>query len=421
MARTFQTDGNPVAARIAQPGTPGDKRQVIPYSAHCDYAGREAQIAVFGETLVGQKQPDISLVFNYFINPERVVSIVSGGGALSIDASRLKVAVTGGAGEAIAESKRNISYRAGHDAFALFTCSFGESLPGTIQEAGAYNAVNGFYISMDGAGLHVNHLVGGVLATVDQGDFNLDKLDGSGLSDITLDPQALNIYRITYGYLGKAPAFFEVYAGVAVGWVPFHVFDITNNGGGLVLTDPLLPIKFRADSDGTNDVAMFSGSWLGGTIGDARRREDNDQFAFDVSKSILGGVETVIGSMRVKTTFQGKPNKIPAEFHVLTAGVEGVKPHIIRIYKNTPLTAPLWLDPIGPTSVVEIDLVGTLTGTAPKELRYSTALGKTADLGPGVHFPIGELRLEVGDTLTFTVFSANNSDVILAGSWEEFK
>lgn len=427
MARTFQTDGNPVVARIDVPGTDCGKRQVIPHQAIADYAGRETQVAAYGELLTGQKQLDVSLVFNYFINPERTRQTISGTGANTIDASRLRVAAEGGAGTAEVESKRNIVYRTGHDAFALFTCAFGAGGVGATMKAGPFNGVNGFFISLSETGkLQANHLVGGVLTTYTQGNtdgtgFNLDQLDGSGPSDFTVNPHALLVYRITYGYLGQSPAYFEVQTGAAKGWVPFHTIDIGNTTADLILTDPILPIKFEATSDGTSDAVMFSGSWLGGVIGNQRTRVDNDQFAFDVSKALVAGVQTHIGTMRVKATFQGKVNKIPAEFHVLTAGVDGTKDHILRIWKNTPLTGAVWVDPIGPTSIIEIDLTGTLTGTSPKELRYSTALGKVDSLGPGIEFPIGELRLEVGDTLTFTAYSANASNVVLAGTWEELK
>lgn len=426
MAKTYQVNAKPVVTRLERSDIPDCRRQIIPYNALADYAGRESQIAAYGELLTGTKQLDVSIVFNYFINPERTRVASSGTGANAIDNSRLKVSAEGGVGTSSIESKRNIVYRTGHDAFALFTCAFNAGGAGATMKAGAFDATNGFYISLSDDGkLQANYLVDGVLKTytqgAEEGGFNLDQLDGTGLTNFELNPQALTVYRITYGYLGQSPAYFEIQAGAELGWIPFHVVDITNQGNELILTDPILPIRFEVESDGVDDAAIFGGSWLGGIIGSPRTRIDNDQFAFDVSKSIAAGVENAIGTMRVKATFQGKTNKVPAEFHVLTAGVDGTKGHVIRMYKNTPLTGAVWIDPIGPNSIVEIDVTGTLTGASPDELRYSNPLGRIDSLGTGVVFPIGELRLEVGDTLTFTVESINASEVIVGGTWEELK
>lgn len=396
----------------------------IPYHAICDYAGREAQIAGFGEFIVGQKRPDISIVWNYFINPARVKQTSTGTGLASIDTSRLKLAVVGGAGSIAVESNRGIIYRTGHDAFALFTCAFDTKKAGVTQKAGVWDALNGFYLSMENDGqLAVNHLNGGVPTTILQTDFNLDNLTGnaSECSKFAINPQALLVYRIMYGYLGQFPAYFEVYAGFELGWLPFHTIDIVNVNNQLILQDPYLSIKFEAASDGTNDVIMYSGSWLGGIIGEKREKNLNDHFAFDASKTLVAGTETVVGSMRVKSTFQGKPNKIPVNFSTLTGSTDGTKAVILKMYRNTPLTASVWTDPIGPTSVVEIDLVGTLTGTSPSEVQYSTVLGKVDSLGPGKEFADEELMLYTGDTYTFTALSVNASEVILGGAWDEWK
>lgn len=420
MARTFQTDGNPVGARLQRPGTPGEKRQVIPYQALCDYAGRESQVSGFGDLVTGQKHPDVSVVFNYFIDPQFAIPVTTGTGAVGIDVSRLKLSTTAGAGQAQVTSKRDIIYRMGHEAQAMFTCAFGASGAGLQQMAGVYDDNDGYFISLSETGvLQTNHRVGGVTTTYNQADFNIDTLNGDGLSDFTLNPQALNIYRISYGYLGSLPAIFELYGGTTLGWVPFHTIDTINKTADLLLQSPNLPIRFDLVSDGTNDGVMYSGSWTGASIGAERDRSLNDQFGFEVPASIAAGAETVIGSMRVKSLFQGKANKIPIDFHNISGGFDGTKPHIVRVYRNTGLTGANWQNLIGDTSVVEIDLVGTLTGVTAAQLKYATAVSKDGTIDH--EFATGELRLSTGDTLTFTVESANTSDIVLAGQWDELR
>ena len=45
---------------------------------------------------------------------------------------------------------------------------------------------------------------------ITSGSFNVDRLDGSGPSGMTLDPQKGNVYQIAYQYLGYGNAFFGV-------------------------------------------------------------------------------------------------------------------------------------------------------------------------------------------------------------------
>jgi len=233
----------------------------------------------------------------------------------------------------------------------------------------------------------------------------------------------MNIYRISYGYLGKLPATFEIYAGASIGWVMFHVADtIDIYGGGdnfLAIEDPNLAIRFRATSDGTADVRMLSGSWNGGIIGGFHDRSLNDHFSFDVTKAITATTETFIGAMRVKSTYAGKLNKLTVDLHNITGGVEGTKPVVIRVYKNTLISGGTWIDPIGPTSLIEVNTTATAPALQISERRHAQALGKTDSFDHG--FGEGELRLSAGDTLTFTGFSANNFEVTLAGDWDELK
>ena len=72
MARTNQSDAKPSVARNKRSDL-DNKKQLVPFNSLCDYAGREAQISGFGDLIVGERHPDISTVFNYFIIPETVV------------------------------------------------------------------------------------------------------------------------------------------------------------------------------------------------------------------------------------------------------------------------------------------------------------------------------------------------------------
>lgn len=403
----------------------GDEQAVIPHYAIGDGRGNEATVAGFGDLVIGQRLPDILIAWNYDINPERAVETVTGVGAVGIDNSRLYVAVEGGAGTAEVSSKRYIVYRAGYSAQAMFTAAFDTPAAGTTQECGAIDADNGYYLSIstDNQLQVVYSSTHGGIVPTNQYQFNVDILDGTGPSRFKLNPQAMNIYRISYGYLGKLPATFEVYGGTKIGWVLFHTVDTIDIAGGgdnfLAIEEPNLGIRFRTSSDGTANVRLLSGSWNGGIIGGFHDRSLNDHFSFDVTTTITAVVETFIGAMRVKSTYAGKPNKLTVDLHNISGGVDGTKPVVIRVYKNTTLTGGTWVDPIGPTSLIEVNTTATAPALLVSERRHAQALGKTDSFDHS--FGDGELRLAAGDTLTFTGYSTNNFDVTLAGDWDELK
>jgi hypothetical protein len=403
---------------------PGYKRgfdQHFPTISSVDYAGREGLISSFGDFVVGNKLADISVVFNYEVNTERLVSTQSGTGAASVDASRLKISAISGVGGQTIETIGPIPYRPGHNAFALFTYAFDTYKTGITQEIGVGDDNDGYVLTVGSDGkLAVIHRNGGVEVVTGADDFAFDPLDGSGVSGFILDPSKMNIYRIEYGYLGILPPFLEVYGGALRGWIPFHTIDITNQVNTLVISDPYLGIRAKVTSDGTNDVTNYSGSWLGGTIGVERTHLANDQFSFAYTKALGSAGTFAVFSLKVLDTYKTKTNKIPVDLHLFSVGVEGNKPHIAYIYKNTTLTSPSWNDIDANNSVMQYDIAGTLPGAPDGKMMRALPLGK-ADSGERLMEP-GEVRVNAGDVLTFVVeTTSSTSDIVASAHWDELK
>lgn len=423
--RNTQLNSNGVGVNRVPPDGKGIA-QHTPTRTLADYAGREAMIAGFGEQVMGFKNPEILAVFNYFVNPKQVKTTASSGDyTITTDASRLKMTAGAGAGvgEAIAESVRNIIYRPGYDSYCTLTAAFDEDLPGTTQDFGPHDDLNGYSISLSNGNLAVKHFSGEVLvSTTESPNFELDSLDGGGLSGFTVNPQALNLYRIAYGYLGLFPASFEVYGGANIGWVPFHYIDVTGLDNNLIIQDPYLPIRFTITSDGTNEVSMYSGSWNAGVISGPIPKHLSDSYSEfnDLVAFNGGGIIKPIFSIRNETTFKTKVNKIAADLDIFTASVDGNKLHDICLILNpTTLTGPVW-NSVDSSSIMSVDKVATaITGG---EMIRIYDLGKVADLGVGARFEVGEIRLLPGDILTVAVDTASNpTDIGASLHWEELK
>lgn len=420
MSKTFQVNGRPVTARLETNDRTDVQRPLAPSHTILDYAGRESQIGQFGGFITGARLADFAVVFDYFIDPTKVNVEITGGGTVTQVESRMKLEVLAGApGTAKAQSVQRTIYRPGHELSALFEAAFTEGAPGLVQRCGIYDDTDGYYLSVnDENELEATIRVNGNNVTINRNDFNLDRLDGSGPSKFNINLQSLLVYRISYGYL---EAILEVYGGFFTGWVPFQTFDFTNTFPTVIIESPNLPITFEIESDGSVDLKMFSASWHGSAVGTRRERITNDHYGFGATRTVGTG-ETYIGSIKVKDNFQGQLNKIPVDMRNVSGSGSGSNVHVFRIYKNVPLLAPVWENLIGDQSVVEIDVTGDFNGVPPlNTIEWAGSVGKDGDLGPGRNFEEGELRLVPGEYMSFSVETQGNSEVSMAGQWDELK
>jgi len=77
---------------------------------------------------------------------------------------------------------------------------------------------------------------------ITSGSFNIDKLDGSGPSGMTLDPQKGNVYQIGYQYLGYGNASFGVENPDSGKFISCHMIKNANSRTTPVLKDPNLSV-----------------------------------------------------------------------------------------------------------------------------------------------------------------------------------
>ena len=126
-----------------------------------------------------------------------------------------------------------------------------------------------------------------------QTGWNIDKMDGSGISSNTLNPQAINIYQITYGWLGAMPPIFYVAPSGDQQLSPVHLIDWTNTKSGVHIQDPRTPITYAVASAGsTTQMSLKGGSCYAAVDGEDSKlgpkwAVDNEKTADTTETSIL--------------------------------------------------------------------------------------------------------------------------------------
>lgn len=384
-----------------------------------DCAGRAPFYGVFGETITGEKHSHLAINFAYnnSVSSLRTAVTANGGGITNSAALLVASTSTASNGTAEQESLDVIRYAAGHDSYALFTAKFTTPKANSYQYIGPMITSDGFFVGYNGTSFVVGRRKSSSQTTTST--FNMDPLDGTGASQFKIDYTKLNIFRISWGYLGIAPIFFEVYGGYDTGWVTFHVMDLSNTSTGTHHDIPYLPIKVEVGNAGnTSDMSVSTGSWSGGIIGSSISHTADRHYAATSSKSITTLANVI--TLKNATTFASKTNRVRVSLDSLSVAATNSGSNIttVYVYKNTTLGgSPSYTDVSASDSIVSYDTAGTtLTGGI---LKAVYCLGNNGQMIKE-YGNIDALYIYPGDILTVSaVTSAGTSTVIVGVNWSE--
>ena len=185
----------------------------------------------------------------------------SGAAAHNADEGLMDLSVTTTSGSSvIRESRRVFAYQPGKSLLVMNTFTFNAGKTGLRQRVGNFNADNGFYVQLDGTALSFvrrSSVSGAVVNTaVAQADWNVDKLDGSGPSGITINTSNVQIFWADFEWLGAGNVRLGfIYNGQ---FVHCHTFQHANSIGATYITTATLPVRYEI----TNTATTASNSTL---------------------------------------------------------------------------------------------------------------------------------------------------------------
>ena len=162
----------------------------------------------------------------------------------------VKMEVTGaGVGSVLRQSYRSFPYQPGKGLLVLATFVMDSSMSLNLtQRVGYYNDQNGvFFQRVDGVYSFVlrSYVTGSVsnVRTVNQEDWNGDKLDGTGDSGYTLDPSKAQILWMDFEWLGVG----SVRCGFIINgqYIVCHTFNNANEITNVYMTTAILPVRYE--------------------------------------------------------------------------------------------------------------------------------------------------------------------------------
>lgn len=149
------------------------------------------------------------------------------------------------------ETTKVFSYQPGKSLLILNTFVFAGAKTNLRQRAGYFGTDNGLYLQLDGTTLSFveRSLSTGTTTTVNQADWNGDKLNGSGPSGLTLDISKAQIMWMDIEWLGLG----TVRLGFVINgqFITCHSFHHANLISSTYITTASLPLRLEIENTGT--------------------------------------------------------------------------------------------------------------------------------------------------------------------------
>ena len=185
------------------------------------------------------------------------------GGTSTFDANAglINLAVTTASGSSvIRETTKCFSYQPGKSLLVMSTFTLNPAKTNLRQRIGYYGAANGMYLELDNTTLSFverSSSTGSLVETrVAQSDWNTDPLNGTGPSNLTLDPTKAQILWMDIEWLGLG----TVRMGFIINgkFIHCHSFHHANIITSTYITTASLPLRYEI----TNTAATASASTL---------------------------------------------------------------------------------------------------------------------------------------------------------------
>lgn len=379
----------------------------------------ELQKTAFGELEVSEPTQRVRVGFSYSVN-SRIVNINTTGIGSVTQANSMGVLSSGASASSSArfESVRQLRYSQGQGCKVPFTAIFDSPVAGAFQEVGIGDDVDSIAFGWDGdVSLEYGVLrrSNGVDNWTPQSQWNRDKADGTGILPV-IDFTKGNVFKIKFQWLGFGPIYYYIENPEDGLSVLVHVDEYPNAHIEPSVYNPNFPLHAHsANRTNITDVVLRTSSMAGFIEG----KDENlgIENCITNTKTGVGTSDTSIITIRNKSIFASKTNRVEVSLSIASVAVDGSKPAIFKLIKNGTIGgAPSYTDIDTNTSVIDYDVAGTtVTGGV---LIEALAVGKTSDKFINLRDLL--LYLEPSDTLSVCVAaSSTTTDATCSISWKE--
>jgi hypothetical protein len=248
----------------------------------------------------------------------------------------------------IRQSRYFSRYQPGKSQFITMTFCFSEAVSNAYSAVGYFDDENGFYLQYDESGLTINersNVTGTPITTsINQSNWNIDPLNGSGPSGITIDPTNIQILVIDLQWLGGGRV--RVGFDITGERIFAHEFLHANLIRNAYTTSGSLPVRYEVTNTGIS-VGTQTMKTLCASVMSEGGSEPLTEPSFSAAngvtdKAIASGTLTPILSIRSRATIYADDN-MPNRGHIRVLYVSimntgGANPIYFQAMMNPALT-----------------------------------------------------------------------------------
>lgn len=321
--------------------------------------------------------------------------------------------------KAVRQTFRVFPYQPGKSLEVFATFVMAATQTNLRQRVGYFNSDNGVFFQVNGAvkSFVLRTNTSGTpsdVRTVNQADWNGDKLNGTGPSGLTLDITKAQILYMDFEWLGVG----SVRCGFVIDGqiIICHTFNNANQLDKVYMTTAILPVRYEIEAVST----LTSGATMKqicSTVISEGGYEQKSALTWARETSPKVGVSTSfvpLVSIRLKSTALGAV-VLPSIFHALPIG--STLDYEIALIKNPTLTGPTaWTSN---STNVECDIASTgLTGGTIVDLNYTSGSNQgsgtaTGDVEYNFDQQLGVSLTGVSDIYTLAARTISGSDDII--------
>ncbi|MEN6350461.1 MAG: hypothetical protein ABFD08_13835 [Syntrophomonas sp.] len=358
--------------------------------------------------------------FIYNINTTLVNTAITGSGSITQSNSQA-VLQTGAAisSSAQVQSRRFSRHMPGLGLHFVGAAIFTAGVSGSTQLIGLGDSNNGLFFGYNGTSFGVMRRQNGTDNWIPKASWNGDKLNGQGLSGITLDTTTGNIYVIKLLWLGFGLITFAVINPSTGLEIVVHRIQNGNTSTTPSVFSPNLPLMaLVSNTTNSTNVTLKTPSAAVYLEGEATNANTAFNAVGNNSVSISSNVETNLISLQNKSTVSSITNRVPVKLQALSLYANGGQNVAIRLLRNATLS--------GTTTYTDIDSTNSVAA-------YNTA--GTYNSGTGI-FIVGfqlqkldtqnynlvdyDFIIQPTETMTVTALSAGTSSIAATLSWREY-
>jgi len=157
------------------------------------------------------------------------------------------------AGKRVRQTKRRFNYQPGKSILAFLSFIMGEQTSGVTKAEGLFDDNNGLFFQDTGSSygfVRRSYVTGSAIDTFyEKSEWNIDPMDGTGVSGVDLDFTKTNILAIDFEWLGVGRVRFGFVVDGNIYYA--HALNNANNLDKVYMSSPNLPIRTEIENDGT--------------------------------------------------------------------------------------------------------------------------------------------------------------------------